>query len=119
MRLLADQDVYAMTVRILRSRSHDVATASDLGLSQAADVAILQAAIQDRRILLTRDRDYGGLVFAGNTKGGVIYLRIAPSALDAVHDELLRVLDLYSETELQGALIVVEPGRHRLRKIAP
>jgi hypothetical protein len=41
MRLLADQDVYAMTVRMLRDQSHDVATATELGLSQAADVAIL------------------------------------------------------------------------------
>ncbi|MCI0335023.1 MAG: DUF5615 family PIN-like protein [Planctomycetes bacterium] len=117
MRLLADQDVYAMTLALLRNRGHDVSTVSEMGLSQATDLAILQTAIQDKRILLTRDRDYGGLIFARSIHGGVIYLRIAPTVLHATHDELLRVLSQYGEVELLNALVVVEAGRHRFRKI--
>jgi predicted nuclease of predicted toxin-antitoxin system len=119
MRLLADQDVYATTVTLLRGHNHDVVTAAELGLSRATDVEILQAAIQDQRILLTRDRDFGGLVFVNAIQGGVIYLRILPSTLTLVHDELLRVFRQYNEIELLDALVVIEPGRHRLRKISP
>ena len=47
---------------------------------------------------------------------GVIYLRIAPSAVNAVHEELERVLSQYDETSLLQSFVVVEPGRHRVRK---
>jgi predicted nuclease of predicted toxin-antitoxin system len=119
MRFLADQDVYAKTVILLRDRNHDVITAAELGLSRASDRDLLQAAIQDGRIFLTRDRDFGGLVFVQAIRGGVIYLRILPSTLRAVHDELLRVLGQYDERVLLNALVVVEPARHRVRRMTP
>ena len=64
MKLLTDQDVYAVTVTLLRTNNHDVATAAEKGLSQASDTVLLQTAAQDGRILVTRDRDFGALVFA-------------------------------------------------------
>ena len=117
MRLLADQDVYSRTVEYVRTLGHDLATVAELDLSTATDLAVLNAAITDQRILVTRDRDFGSLVFANAMRGGVIYLRTSPATLNAVHDELKRVLSNYQESELLRALIVIEPGRHRLRKV--
>ena len=116
MRFLTDQDVYAATVRFLGVLGHDVATAAQLGMAQAHDAALLQAAQAQGRIFVTRDRDYGGLVFVQGGGAGVLYLRTTPSTQNAVHAELGRVLTLYSEQELQGSFVVVEPGRHRMRK---
>ena len=92
-------------------------TASDLGLGQASDLTLLNIAIQDNRVLVTRDRDFGGLVFVNAIQCGVIYLRALPSTLNIVHAELIRVLDHYKVEKLAKSLIVVEPGRHRLRRI--
>ena len=39
MRFLADQDVYAVTIRLLSGMGHDVVTASQLGLARARTVA--------------------------------------------------------------------------------
>lgn len=116
MRLLTDQDVYAATVQFLRELGHDVATAAERSLLQSADAELLRAAHADGRVFVTRDRDYGGLVFMQELRAGVLYLRVLPSTLQAVHNELARILGLYSEEELQGAFVVVEPGRHRLRR---
>jgi predicted nuclease of predicted toxin-antitoxin system len=66
---------------------------------------------------VTRDRDFGGLVFVQGGGAGVIYLRMAPSTQASVHKELERVLTLYAEQELQCAFTVIEPGRHRMRKL--
>jgi predicted nuclease of predicted toxin-antitoxin system len=66
---------------------------------------------------VTRDRDFGALVFVQGSGPGVIYLRILPSTQDAVHAEFERVLTLYSEVELQESFVVIEPGRHRIRKL--
>jgi predicted nuclease of predicted toxin-antitoxin system len=118
MRFLTDQDVYATTIRFLGGLGHDVVTAAQLGLAQAEDTELLRVAHQQGRIFVTRDRDFGGLVFVQGSGAGVIYLRISPSTQNAVHAELERVLTLYSEQELQGSFVVIEPGRHRIRKHA-
>ena len=67
--------------------------------------------------MITRDRDFGNLVFAQNFKTGVIYLRIDPVTIQAVHTELLRVLSLYDELRLLKSFTVVEPGMHRIRSL--
>ena len=66
---------------------------------------------------MTRDRDFGGLVFVCGFGSGVIYLRIVPSTLQAVHQELVRVLAMHSEDTLRSAFVVVEAGRHRVRHL--
>lgn len=118
MRFLADQDVYAITIAFLSGLGHDVVAAALLGLAQADDADLLRTANAQKRILVTRDRDFGALVFVQGGGMGILYLRILPSTLSAVHAELDRVLTLYSELELLGSFVVVEPGRHRIRNLA-
>jgi predicted nuclease of predicted toxin-antitoxin system len=118
MKFLLDQDVYASTDHFLRELGHDVVSASEIGWSQAADSELLNIAQAQERILVTRDRDFGGLVFVKGLGSGVIYLRILPSTLYAGHKELETVLASYSENELKKAFVVVEPGRHRFRKLS-
>jgi len=119
MKFLADHDVYRVTTLFLAGLGHDVVRVADIGLAAAPDQDLLDYAHQDQRILITRDRDYGGLVFVGGTHAGVVYLRVDPSTLQAVHAELERVLSLYTEQELLSGFAVVEPGRHRMRRLTP
>jgi predicted nuclease of predicted toxin-antitoxin system len=117
MRFLLDQDVFAATGRFLTSLGHDVVPVAQIGLAQASDSDLLREAQKQNRLFVTRDRDFGGLVFVEGLGAGVIYLRLLPSNQNAVYQELERVLVSYSEDELKGAFIVVEPGRHRFRKV--
>lgn len=118
MRFLLDQDVYASTARFLRESGHDVVSAAQIGCSQAADSELLSIAQEQGRIFVTRDRDFGGLVFVRELGAGVIYLRILPSTLCVGHKELDTVLTSYTEDELKKAFVVVEPGRHRFRRLS-
>lgn len=117
MRFLIDQDVYAATTRFLRNLGHDTITVSEIGLAQASDERLLQVAEELERILVTRDRDYGALVFLGGKGAGVIYLRLLPSNQHQVHEQLKRVLISHAEIELRNAFIVVEPTGYRFRRI--
>jgi predicted nuclease of predicted toxin-antitoxin system len=76
MRFLLDQDVYAATARFLMKLGHDVIPVARIGLSRADDSELLGIAQEQNRIFVTRDRDFGGLVFVQGLGGGVIYLRI-------------------------------------------
>ena len=117
MKFLLDHDVYASTLRFLRNLGHDVIPVAQIGLAQAQGVYLLEQAQEQNRILVTRDRDFGSLVFISRLGAGVIYLRLLPSTQNVVHQELERVLNAYAEDELHQAFIVVEPGRHRFRRI--
>ncbi len=65
MHILADQDVWQKTVDVLRNAGHDVVTARALDLASADDRTLLERAAAEGRILLTRDKDFGTLVFLG------------------------------------------------------
>lgn len=117
MKFLLDQDVYASTALFLSGLGHDVLPVSKIGLSRASDSDVLKTAREQDRIFVTRDRDFGGLVFVQNLKVGAIYLRMLPSTQNVVHQELARVLQDHSEAELKKAFVVVEPGRHRFRRL--
>lgn len=118
MRFLVDHDVYAVTVEWLRQQSHDVVTAKDLGLQQAADEDLLAKAKELDRLFLSRDKDFGALVFLrGAGSSGVIFLRVLPTAVEEVHDELLRLLHERTEAELKTSYCVVEPHRYRIRHL--
>lgn len=116
MRFLTDQDVYASTIHFLSGLGHEVVTAAHLGLARAKDADLLRVTHDEARLFVTRDRDFGTLVFVDEGGAGVLYLRMSPSTENAVHTELARVLTLYSERELADSFVVVEPGRHRLRR---
>lgn len=117
MRFLLDQDVYAATALFLAGLGRDVVPVARIGLSQASDEDLLKTAQEQSRIFVTRDRDFGALVFMKPSGSGVFYLRMLPSTQNAVHRELERVLKSHSEEELRKAFVVIEPGGHRFRRL--
>jgi predicted nuclease of predicted toxin-antitoxin system len=117
MKFLMDQDVFAVTTKLLSGLGHDVVTVAHLHLTTAEDAELLRVAHAQGRVFVTRDRDFGALVFVQGGGPGVVYLRILPSTLNAVHAELERVLGLYTEQILAQSFVVIEPGRHRIRKL--
>ncbi len=76
MNFLIDQDVYGSTVRFLKSLGYDVITAAQLGLAQATDEKLLQIAEEQNRLFVTRDRDFGNLVFVHGYKTGIVRLSL-------------------------------------------
>ena len=79
MKFLLDQDVYIATAHFLSGLGHDVVPVAQIGLAQADDTDLLKKAQEQDRVFVTRDRDFGGLVFVGSLGAGVIYLRLLPS----------------------------------------
>ena len=116
MRFLADESCDAAIVRALREASHDVKSVSD-AMRGATDRAVLDAALRERRLLLTEDKDFGELVFAGGAPTlGVLLLRYPPAARWRVAQE---VIDCAATRrgELAGAFVVIGPTRTRIRQL--
>ncbi|MCK4579789.1 MAG: DUF5615 family PIN-like protein [Dehalococcoidia bacterium] len=117
MRFLADQDIYYVTIKWLRREGHDVVTAKDLGMQRAADEDLLKKAREMDRLFITRDKDFGALVFLKEAlSAGVVLLRVTPVTVEEVHQEIDRLFQEHAEEDLRGLFCVVEPNRHRIRK---
>lgn len=118
MRLLTDQDIYQTTVEFIKDLGHEVIRVKDVGLASSSDEKILAYALSQKLILVSRDNDYGALVFLKHEKHfGVIFLKIEPAYVNLVHKELRQVFKEHSEEELKFCFVVIEPRRHRIRKL--
>ena len=61
-RILSDENVHADIVSGLRQEGFDLVTAVDLGLAGRKDIEILDYAENHNLLILTGDKDFGGLI---------------------------------------------------------
>jgi len=118
MLFLVDQDVYKITIEFLKNEGHDAIPVKEVGLEQSPDRVLLQKAKEMDRIFITRDKDFGNLVFfEKEVTSGVFLIRGESSEIKFIHKELKKVLKNHTEEELKRSFCVVESGRHRIRKL--
>jgi predicted nuclease of predicted toxin-antitoxin system len=118
MRFLADMGVSMRVVEWLRASGHDAMHLRDEGLQKLPNGEIVQKAIREERVVLTFDLDFGEIVAAsGGTSIGAILFRLRNTRADFVVQRLKAVLDRSTEELAQGAVVLVEDGRHRVRRL--
>ncbi len=75
MKLLADAHISREMVAFLRDQGHDLMHVADIR-PRMTDAEILRLARDDLRVVLTADKDFGGLVFRqGLASAGVVLIR--------------------------------------------
>jgi predicted nuclease of predicted toxin-antitoxin system len=113
MRFLADESCDFAVVRALRAGGHDVVAVAELS-RRAEDVAVINMAIKEERILLTEDKDFGQLVYADKrAMGGILLLRFPAKARSSLAKAVLDLVKRRGE-KLIGRFIVIQPGRIRI-----
>jgi predicted nuclease of predicted toxin-antitoxin system len=116
MRFLADESCDFAVVCALRAAGHDVQAVKEI-CSGAPDEMVMQLAVQEARILLTEDKDFGQLVYAGSGLSvGVIFIRFPGNARQGMVKAVLELLDKAGD-KFQGRFVVVQPGRVRISDI--
>jgi predicted nuclease of predicted toxin-antitoxin system len=116
MRFLANENFPSDAVALLRELQHDVCwiRTDDPG---ATDPQVLVRAIQEDRVLLTFDKDFGELAFRSNLPAtcGIVLVRLRA----ATSGELAKLVAsaIQSREDWAGKFSVVEPGRIRMRSL--
>ena len=76
MKFIVDESSGAAVAEYLRSMGHNVLAVAEV-LSQANDQDILARAVNEGRIVVTNDKDFGELMFrSGQAHNGVLLLRL-------------------------------------------
>jgi predicted nuclease of predicted toxin-antitoxin system len=118
MRFLADMGVSLRVVSWLRGLGHDVVHLRDEGLQRLPNGDIFQKGFAEQRIVLTFDLDFGEILAESAGKiVSVVLFRLRDPRTEVVIQRLETVLDQVSAELLQGAIVVVEDGRLRVRKL--
>ena len=103
-------------VRWLVESGHDVLLSRGIQ-PRAADPGLLALAHESGRIVLTRDKDFGDLIFRdGIPTAGVILVRLRASD-QFERRELLKPFWPEMETSAPGAMVVVANDRIRIRPL--
>lgn len=98
MRFLADESCDFAVVRALRAAGFDVVAVAEVA-PQADDTEVIEQAVQEARVLLTEDKDFGQLVYAGaRPSTGVILIRFPPTARPILSAMVLETIRLHERT---------------------
>lgn len=103
-------------VEWLRSRGHDVVHLRDQGLQRLPNGKIFEKATAEDRVVLTFDLDFGEIVASSPaSQTSVVVFRLQNTRTDHVMTRLERVLQESRGALDQGAVVIVEDTRHRVR----
>lgn len=117
MRFLADMGVAWRIVEWLRSEGHDAVHLREEKLHRLPNGEIFEKADTERRIILTFDLDFGEIVaLSGGRSVSVILFRLHNTRTPHVMDRLKKVLQESAQALEEGAVVVVEEARHRIRR---
>jgi predicted nuclease of predicted toxin-antitoxin system len=115
MRFLADEGVDGTIVGSIRGNGHDVRWMAE-ELQGASDDVILESAVQDARILITEDKDFGELVYRQRLHHrGVVLVRVDGISNEKKGRIVARAIQEH-EAELPGAFTVIQHGTIRIRR---
>ncbi len=116
MRLLANENFPKASVIALRENGYNVLSIGEDNPS-IQDHEVIAIAIEEERLILTFDRDYGELVFKKGLKPpqGIIYLRIE-SFTPAEPAEIIHQLIISKKFDFNRYLTVVDNHFVRQRK---
>jgi len=122
-RILSDENVHADIVSGLRQKGFDVVTAVESGFAGRKDIEILDHAEKHDLLVLSGDKDFGGLIEFGSLwgRGRVLLLRYQLLNVHKIVEDIARVLRSETENISQSGsfVIVLSESGYRVRRPNP
>ncbi|MBM4351442.1 MAG: hypothetical protein FJ106_16295 [Deltaproteobacteria bacterium] len=120
MRFLADMGVSIRVVEWLCHDGHDAKHLREEGLHRMPNGEIFAKAIHENRIIITFDLDFGEIVaLSKGKKTSVILFRLQNTRPSYIIRRLSTVLKDTAKALEEGAVVVAEESRHRVRYLPP
>lgn len=116
MKFLTDENIGLEVVAFLRKNGHDVRSVTEISPG-VSDLIVLTKALDEHRVLITSDTDFGELVYrAGQQHTGIILLRLSDERNTNKIRVLQELLIRYTD-KLTGSFTVVTETTVRIRTV--
>ena len=120
MRLLADENVHGDVIHGLRQANYEVLSIQDIGLTGHKDREVLEYSEKQDLILISGDKDFGGLIEFGTLwgRGRVVLLRYNLINVSQMVKDIVEVVKREAETLGAGepVVIVLSESGYRIHK---
>ena len=115
---LIDEDLPRSLVRALSDAGMEAIHVIDAGLRGRSDSDVLAEANRSRRTLLTADLDFSNLLqYPLGTHAGIVIARFPnETPVGTLNAAVVAALYSLADDEVAGCLVIIEPGRVRLRR---
>jgi predicted nuclease of predicted toxin-antitoxin system len=114
---LLDENVSRTLVSALQKAGYLVTNVYEVGLRGHPDTDIFAHAQTHEQTIITSDLDFSNILHYPPPHHGIIVLRLLNStAIEDLIHEVLSALQTVVEEDFANTLIIVEPGRVRLRR---
>ena len=119
MRFLLDQNQSPIVAELLNRMGHDAVHVRDLGLSRASDSEILASAVNESRVVVSGDTDFGELLARTNASSPsvVLFRRQGQRRAAELAGLLVANLDAVAADLDSGAVVVMDADRVRVRPL--
>ena len=115
LKFLLDADMPISSAKVIRSFGYDVVDVRDIGMRAATDQEIIHYALQNKRIIVTKDTDFGEIIRYPSHPGAIIFRLPYTYTSKELNKTLADFLNSVDDSKLANAIIIVELGRYRRR----
>ena len=113
---LADECVFATTIRLLQRKGFKINSASEEKLLGVSNGVLLKRAKVQKKIFVTNDLDFSNiLLYPLGSHSGIVILKITKKTEDQVHSVFLKFLEEISLPSIYGSLVVIDKNKYRVR----
>ncbi|MBV6401494.1 MAG: hypothetical protein CNIPEHKO_01796 [Anaerolineales bacterium] len=118
MKFLIDMPASPELIPWLQEKGHEAIHVKDVNLATATDSTIMAQAVDEERIVITADLDFGTLLAqSGNDTPGVILFRGGNYSEVEMRDLVARVLQTVKPDVLKHSIAVVDKRRIRITRL--
>ena len=117
MLFLTDANVFVPMVEGLRQMGHDVFDLKEKDLERLSDSELYLLAQDQRRILVTMDKDFSSiLLYSPGEHHGIIVVKLYRLKVAKATSLFLNAMNDIKPENIPGNLVIIDPGRTRIRK---
>ncbi|MBI1730259.1 DUF5615 family PIN-like protein [Candidatus Acetothermia bacterium] len=121
MLFLIDEDLHRSIVNVLKELGHQTLDVRNVGLKGKSDQEIFGYATRHNAVIITADLDFGDTsTFPLGSHQGIVLIRFQNEiSTSVINDELKSSFVMLSDEDVTGNLVVISPGKIRIRRKRP
>lgn len=118
LKFIIDEDMPRSTARVLKARGYEALDVRDYGLRGKSDDEIFKFAQKEKAVILTGDLGFGNLLrYPVSSHSGIVIAHF-PNEMSTseLNNQIIKTLETFTEIDFKGNLIIIEPGKVRIRR---